>query len=251
MKQPKPRFSFHAADAWWCRDFGFTPDELRPAATHVQVHAGDLAGKPGIWILLVGDFPLVSLPPAYVDLLGTRAKNWSRSTVMDEVTLKHELHGVRVNSIIGPAFIGYATDTSFTPPADTVARPLTSMDAQSVQTLRASCTPQEWEHGGGAFGDVPTFGSFTDNGELAALAGYKVWGDTIAHIAVACSPILRGRGFGQAAVAAATRAGDAARSAPAVPDTCFQHSFDAHCQQARFRGVWLFCLRAVMKVWKP
>src|SRR5207249_405286 len=108
--------------------------------------------------------------------------------------------------IIGPAFIGYATETSFTPPADTVARPLTSMDAQSVQALRVSCTAQEWEHGGSAFGKVPTFGAFNEDGRLAALAGYKIWSEKIAHLSIVCNPTLRGRGFGRAAVAAATHA---------------------------------------------
>jgi GNAT superfamily N-acetyltransferase len=194
------------ADAWWCRDFACPPDGLRPTNTHVQVHAGDLTGKPGIWILLVGQFPLVSLPPAYAGLLDPRAKNWTQGTVMDAVALMNELHGVPVERIIGPAFIGYTTVTSFIPSSLPTARALTSTDGQSVDALRASCTPQEWEHGGSTLGDMPTFGAFNESGELAALAGYKVWGGTIAHLFVVSRPDARGRGYATAAVTATTHA---------------------------------------------
>jgi predicted GNAT family acetyltransferase len=42
-------------------------------------------------------------------------------------------------------------------------------------------------------------GVFAD-GVLAAAAGYEVWGETIAHIAVVTHPAFRGRGLGAAAV---------------------------------------------------
>jgi hypothetical protein len=200
-----PKSVAEIADAWWCRDFGCTPAELRPAATHVQVHAGELVDNPGIWILLVGEFPLVSLPPAYAEVLSARARKWSRSTVMNEVTLRNELQGAVDARIIGPAFIGYTTEGSFVPSTHPAARALISTDVALVDALRASCTAQEWEHGGSAFGVVPTFGAFS-NDRLAALAGYKVWGGTIAHVSVVCNPALRGHGFGKAVVAAATGA---------------------------------------------
>ena len=192
------------ADGWWCRDFECA--ELRPSATHVQVHAGELLGNSGIWILLVGEYPMVSLPPTYADLLGPRATRWSRSTVMDQTHLRQELRAIPVESIVGPAFIGYITDSSFTPGPVAMARALNGADKSSVEALRDACTEEEWNHGGSALNEVPTFGAFTESGQLAALAGYKIWGGTIAHLAVVSAPDGRGHGFGRAAVATATSA---------------------------------------------
>ena len=50
-----------------------------------------------------------------------------------------------------------------------------------------------------ASGDAPVAGTFAA-GVLAAIAGYEVWGDAIAHISVVTHPAHRGRGLGAAAV---------------------------------------------------
>jgi RimJ/RimL family protein N-acetyltransferase len=50
--------------------------------------------------------------------------------------------------------------------------------------------------------------------ELLALAGYEVWNDTIAHIAVVTHPLHRGRSLGGAAVALAARHALQARLVP-------------------------------------
>jgi len=75
-----------------------------------------------------------------------------------------------------------------------------SDDAPAVAALRAACREDEWEHGGSDVGQHPAFGVFVDD-QLAALAGYEIWGGTIAHISVITHPAHRGRGFGAAAVA--------------------------------------------------
>src|SRR5207247_7698949 len=132
---------------------------------------------------------LVSLPPAWAGLLGPRARTWSRSTVLDAAALMDELRDIPVQRTIGPAFIGYTTATSFTRSQIATARALTSTDAQSVEALRASCTPKEWEHGGSIFGEMPRFGAFDKVGELAALRGYQVWAETIQHTVLVLRPV--------------------------------------------------------------
>lgn len=102
--------------------------------------------------------------------------------------------------VIGPAFIGYADSVAAAPQT---ARLLTADDTTAVAALQAACRKDEWEHGGSDIGRHPTFGVFVD-GQLAALAGYEIWGGTIAHISVITHPAHRGRGFGAAAVAQLT-----------------------------------------------
>jgi predicted GNAT family acetyltransferase len=59
----------------------------------------------------------------------------------------------------------------------------------------------------------PASGVYHGN-ELVALAGYEVWGEMIAHIAVVTHPAFRGRGFGRCAVAHVARAALAAGLIP-------------------------------------
>ena len=191
------------ADSWWARDFARDPGDLRPTNTLVQAHAGELSGNAGIWILVVGPYPLVSMPAAMLPGLGERALRWTRSTVEDPARLAEQLTPMSVAEIIGPAYIGYAGRDSLRAPPASSARPLNEGDAAAVATLRRQCTGEEWEHGGSDLAKVHTFGSFDVDGGLAALAGYEVWLDTIAHISIVSVPTRRGRGHGAAAVALA------------------------------------------------
>jgi GNAT superfamily N-acetyltransferase len=190
------------ADSWWARDFACEPRELRPETTRVQAHAGELAGNDGIWILVVGACPLISVPAEILPEM-QRASRWTVSTVEDPAQLAEELAPTSAVEIIGPAYIGYATADSLKPPAPASARQLHQGDTTVVTNLRAHCAAQEWEHGGSEFEKVPTFGAFVAGEGLAALAGYERWLDSIAHISVVTRHDRRGQGYGAAAVALA------------------------------------------------
>ncbi|MDJ0523201.1 MAG: GNAT family N-acetyltransferase [Planctomycetota bacterium] len=193
------------ADRWWARDFACRPEALRPARTHVQAHAGSMIDATGIWILVVGPAPLVSLPQAAYDTLAERARDWSPALVEDPAALTAAIAPRRAEKIIGPAFIGYGTsDTLDLTPASR-ARPLTPADDEAVAALRAACSEEAWDHGGTDPHAVPAFGCFDERGRLMALAGYKTWGEAIAHIAIVSAPEHRGRGLGTAAVACAAQ----------------------------------------------
>jgi GNAT superfamily N-acetyltransferase len=188
------------ADAWWARDFACAPSQLRPPATHVQAHAGELAGNDGIWILVVGPCPLISMPAAMLPELAERARGWTTPIVEDPAELAGQL-STTVSRIVGPAFIGYAT--TMKSGGVRSARRLDERDGRAVAALRARCAPQEWEHGGSDLAHVPTFGCFDAHGELAAIAGYETWHGTIAHISIVSAGTHRGQGYGAAAVALA------------------------------------------------
>jgi GNAT superfamily N-acetyltransferase len=191
------------ADSWWARDFACAPSDLRPSSSRVQAHAGALSGNEGIWILVVGPCPLISMPAAIQAKMGERALGWTKSIVEDPAQLAEKLAPVSASKIIGPAYIGYATRDSLEGTGAHSARPLEARDAAAVARLRGGCTAEEWEHGGSDLLEVPTFGSFDNAGELAAIAGYELWHGTIAHISIVTAPDRRGRGHGAAAVALA------------------------------------------------
>ena len=193
------------ADRWWARDFACDPGELRPAATRVQEHTGTRVASTRIWILSVGPWPLVSLPRAAMGPLGIRARSWSNALVADHEALSAAIQPLAIERIVGPAFIGYAASETLDLSLGTGARALTRVDDAGVDRLRAACSAEEWEHGGSDPHAVPTFGCVSEGGVVLAMAGYRVWDGTIAHISIATAPRERGRGFASAAVACAAR----------------------------------------------
>jgi GNAT superfamily N-acetyltransferase len=192
------------ADAHWAKDFGCAPSELRPSTTHVQEHAANLADSGGIWALVAGGAPLVSLPSDLLPLLGGRARAWTAGLLADEAWLPQELACVRpgrLGLIIGPAAIAYGTAAQLDLRAATQASPCT-LTARELIAFRAACL-DGWDHGGPDDDETALFGARDDRGELAALASYRVWSDSVAHIAIVTRSDRRGRGFGRAAVACA------------------------------------------------
>jgi GNAT superfamily N-acetyltransferase len=194
------------ADEWWARDFACASSELRPPRTHVQPHAGALLGDPGIWILVAGAAPLISLPADTTDVLADLAQSWSASDVADAGLLERQLAPIcprTVEEVIGPASIGYGSPDSLDLRDATLARPFDSPAA--IRRLQEACQGEEWDHGGSDPHPGRTFGVFGQADELVALSGYEVWNDSIAHISIVTHPLHRGRGHGRAAVALAAQ----------------------------------------------
>jgi RimJ/RimL family protein N-acetyltransferase len=103
----------------------------------------------------------------------------------------------------GPAFVGYSDQKHFRPSFSSPTRQLTAQDEKAVETLRTACAVEDWEAGGSEFRPNVTVGAFSGQ-ELAALAGYQLWGEQIAHIAILTHPAFRGRGHATTAVSKLT-----------------------------------------------
>lgn len=195
---------FEIADEWWAQDFGCSPSELRPPQTRVQAHTARLQGTPGIWMLVAGGAPVVSMPPDVFESLGERAAAWTSATIANEAQLLQQLSGLapgRVGKIIGPAFIGYGEAASLDL-CDASRAALLPFDPSTVAALKAACG-EAWNDGGSEGGGQPIFGCLDEAGQLATLAGYKIWNEAIAHISIIAHPDHRGRGLARAAVARA------------------------------------------------
>jgi GNAT superfamily N-acetyltransferase len=195
------------ADEWWAQDFGCAPGELRPPSARVQAHTARLAEATGIWLLVAGGAPVVSMPADVFASHGERAKAWTAALVADEASLLRELSGLapgRVGKVIGPAFIGYGSTATLT--LDDAARAVAIPSQQAnIAALRHACGAA-WDDGGSQVEEgVPLFGVFDDPRELIALASYEVWNESIAHISIVTHPQHRRRGLGRAAVALAAQ----------------------------------------------
>lgn len=195
-----------SADDWWARDFACSTSELRPERTRVQEHAGALLGNPGIWILVAGGAPLISLPSDQEEGMSHLAQTWSAANVADPAALQRLVAAActrPVEKIIGPAFIGYGSAESLDLRDARFARPVTSRE--TIAGLQAACGLEEWEHGGSEAHPERTFGVVDEASELLALSGYEIWNDSIAHLSIVTHPRARGRSWGRAAVALAAQ----------------------------------------------
>jgi hypothetical protein len=109
-------------------------------------------------------------------------------------------------NIIGPAFIGYATEDSLTSDAAKTARQLDEGDRGAVAKLRTPCSTEEWNQGGSDFDKVPTFGAFDVGGGFATIASFERWQDKIVHISIVTTRERRGRVSAVAVALAAAHA---------------------------------------------
>jgi RimJ/RimL family protein N-acetyltransferase len=156
--------------------------------------------------LVAGGAPLVSLPADATSALSELAQSWSASDIADAAALQRQLGPLcprPIDRVVGPAFIGYGSAESLDLRDARLARPFAS--AEAFARLQAVCREEEWDHGGSEPHPERTFGVVDENNELLALAGYKVWNDSIAHISIVTHPLQRGRGHGRAAVALAAK----------------------------------------------
>jgi GNAT superfamily N-acetyltransferase len=181
------------ADTYWASHFGCGSTGFRRPGVRVQHHAGELDGYHGVFALFREQSASISIPKALSRSMEDALRSLPPHAVPGDVAAILNPAAIRV---IGPAAIGYANaihaSTGF-------ARQLAIADEPSVQCLRAACDTEEWEHGGSDLTQAVCAGVFMGT-ELTALAGYQIWGGSIAHISVVTHPRYRGRGFARDAV---------------------------------------------------
>jgi len=186
--------SLSIANTYWAAHLGCSREELFSEPLRILTHGAELSDYHGVFALFRGSTAVASVPPGHAQSLRGLLAALVSSVSPDALALALRPVG---SIVIGPAFIGY-TDTVGTPSHS--ARSLTGEDTSAAAMLRAACSDTEWEHGGSVVGDHSASGVFVGE-RLVALAGYEVWGGTIAHISVVTHPEFRGRGFGRGAVA--------------------------------------------------
>lgn len=181
------------AGRYWADHFGVRHEGFLAEPFEIVIHGGELTGYRGAFGLFRDRSALISLPPdraaPLCEQLFLRVNDRS----------PHGLASVLAplaTAVIGPVFVGYAE--SVAQPVHAV-RALETSDAPARDALRLVCDATEWEHGGTLVEHLCS-GAFEGNA-LAAMAGYEVWGGTIAHISVVTHPGHRGRGFGRSVVA--------------------------------------------------
>lgn len=190
-----------ALDAYWAGVFGRGAAGLRPTAPVVLPRRAE-DGFRGAYVMEFGAAPVALLSPGLMDH-AARVAAVLASGVREDAEPWRDLFGGAVDAVVGPAALRCADRGTFRPlPPSHAARLLTRDDLPHADALRRACTHAEWEHGGSRVGEDVAAGAFA-GGELAALAGYEVWGGSIAHLAIVAHPAHRGQGHAAAAVSRA------------------------------------------------
>ena len=184
-------------DAYWTTQFGCSAEELFAKPLRVLTHGPELADYRGVLALFRGKSAIVSIPPDCAEPLRALLSSIPNGCSPD--TFASALRSVST-AILGPAFLGYAETVS---PETHPTRALILDDTAALDFMERSCGPIDWEHGGSRIQD--SCSAVFVGSQIAALAGYQVWGGTIAHISIVTHPEFRGRGFGRSAVAHVAR----------------------------------------------
>lgn len=182
------------ANRYWASHFGIAEESFLVAPREIVAHAGELIGYEGVLSLSREGAIVFSVPPERYDALRPVLEGLPVDSGWSGIIAALEPFS---RLILGPAYVGYSATA---PRLDSAARAVTHADSSAVAALQTACSPTEWEHGGCNVAEQPSSGVFVGE-TLVALAGYEIWGGTIAHICVVTHPAHRGQGHGTAVVA--------------------------------------------------
>jgi GNAT superfamily N-acetyltransferase len=183
---------------YWADRFGIDPDALEESG--VVVGSAD---EGGVQLFSRGDGLLIGAPEPIVGSLRCRGDSLADLDPTDPEAVRGWFSRLGdVETVLGPAFYGYTDGGSFRP-VESRVEPLAHGDERAYDRFRRSVPVEEWENGGPTFEPERTVGLF-EGREIVAAAGYDVWDDALAHLAVVVSRGHRGQGHGRAVVSRAT-----------------------------------------------
>jgi GNAT superfamily N-acetyltransferase len=181
---------------YWANRLGVDDDAFD--RTGVTVGSAD---EGGMQLFQREETLVVGAPERHVAAVREQFIDSDSSVVTEENSLRRLFGPLgTVTTVFGPTFYGYADERSFVPVVSD-ARLLTEDDTSAYERFRTKVPDEEWGNGGPAF-DLGRIVGLFDDDELVA-AGYDVWDDFLAHIAVVVHPSHRGEGHGRSVVSRA------------------------------------------------
>lgn len=190
------------ATDYWTGHFGCSAADFARETPVVISHGGELADYRGIFAFFREAAPVISVPADRRESLSVFFAEQPEGALASPMRFAACVQGLS-GEVIGPAFVGYAGEATLQH-MEGEARLLVPGDDRAAGELESACASIDWEHGGSLVGEQPTAGVFVGD-RLVALAGYEIWGGSIAHIAVVTSPEFRGRGYARSAVSQIAR----------------------------------------------
>lgn len=175
-------------DHFWAEFLGIAPSDWNAAGVLVRPHVG-LIGYCGLWCFRHRDRTVVSVPAGWLALLTPRLNGCDQDVLFDETFLV-ELLGADFDRLVGPAFQGCLDPVRFRPASALNVRLVEPIDEAAVNRFRGECGPDGWESGGLDEATHYLAASF-HGARIAAMAGYRPWGDIAGDPCVLTHPEFR------------------------------------------------------------
>jgi len=188
--------SIDRIDSYWAQQLAIPTARLHSQQLLLVPHPEAVPGS-SILVFQHRSFTCLRVPPSQYNTISNAimqpdtvplAPQWWQHLLQDSFA-----------EAIGPAYLGYADRSDFRPIAATSIRLLTPDDDPVLRAFAVAVGPIAWEHSGLGDDAQPIVGCWNTD-LLVAAAGYRVWGDAMAHIGVTTHPAFRGQGYGKAVV---------------------------------------------------
>jgi ribosomal protein S18 acetylase RimI-like enzyme len=157
----------------------------------VTTHAA-LASYRGLWLFVCGRAAVVSAPTDWRAAAERAFGSAQSSELLSREYVLHALGGA-VATIVGPSYQGWLPPAHFRPLAHEGVRILAGGERAAVAELRASVSPEDWEHGGIDPDGPEIFAAFDGNG-VTALGQLRAHGGRASDPCVITRPAARGQG---------------------------------------------------------
>jgi hypothetical protein len=182
-----------AVDIFWAADTGCNPEDFDTEGVAV-IEGPAHDGSEYAQFFRRKQRLQITCSASIVDILRGATYGQAQDAIFDVAFVKRALTG-RIDRVLGPAYLGYL-DALDSGREDPNVRLLSLEDLGALDDLRSSVMAQDWEYSG-LEPEQPIAGYFIDR-MLVCAAGYRVWGDDIAHIGALTRGDARGSGFGRA-----------------------------------------------------
>jgi GNAT superfamily N-acetyltransferase len=189
-------------DKYWATFFGLRPTSLNMPGCHCVAHAG-LDGYQGAWVFRRGAVTIVSAP-GDIRVKCERELGAGPLPECTDLPAWGRVFGRPITKMIGPAYDGFvASNTS--PNSSLPVRRLTPEDRSLLESLKASCTEEEWDHASiDPEADEPVFGCVVED-RLAGVAQNEPRTSEAVSPGVLTASDWRRRGVGAAVLSAASQ----------------------------------------------
>ncbi len=186
---------------YWFRELGCASETFGVGKTLVVSH-GTLTGYKGIIAFKFAGACIVSCPADFVPTLRNSLTGVATSVAFNPSYLEN-LPGIRVDRVIGPAWLGQITEADFLPQHGPETRELSPSDIPLIKDFLASCSQQDIAVSSLEPERHLMFGTFVRR-TLGAISNFEVLGGCVAHIGILTASKLRGQGIAKKAISLAT-----------------------------------------------
>lgn len=192
--------TIEAIDAYWTAYLGCPPHVLFDAPLVVFPHSA-FKGYNGLFIVRRASHAVVTVPSELIDLMHSALRDKTARELFDR-HFWHGFFGDALDSLVGPAYMGYADESTFRPAPLEAIRPLHESERPLLESLRADCSEEDWIRGNLDPKYPVLFGAF-DDGALIGASGYQFAGEDLAQLGVIVHPDFDGNGLGTSLASAA------------------------------------------------